>query len=350
MLKHVRATLLLEVLTLVIFAVIYPALLLGIGKLLFPAQAAGSLIDKKGHFVTDPAEAVGSLLIGQPFSDEGHFQSRPSATSPAYNAAASGATNWGSNNVLLRDRVARTLGPIAKYIEGPKKGQPVGPDIEQWFQADLVGGKEKGIVAYWAKNYPTLTQSWVKSDPLITEFVAGWMKDHSDAVTKWKAEHEGAEPQPPDMAGDFFESYTKASPGAWPSIQEEKTPDGATQKTVKPITAGSDIQAYFFDMWLAEPPDAELEQVPADMVMASGSGLDPHITLKNALFQSDRVAAKWAERTKQEEAKIKKEIQDVLKRKAESAWGGTIRVPIVNVLEINLALDDRYGSLVVSDK
>jgi K+-transporting ATPase ATPase C chain len=169
-------------------------------------------------------------------------------------------------------------------------------------------------------------------------------------VDKWKSEHDGAEPQPPDMAGDFFDSYTKTSPGTWPSIQEEKTPDGASQKSVKPVTAGSDVQTYFFDMWLQEQPDAKLEKVPADMVMASGSGLDPHITLKNAQFQADRVAAAWATRTKQDEAKIKKEIQDLLKQKAAAVWNGQIRVPIVNVLEVNLSLEDKYGSQVVSDK
>jgi K+-transporting ATPase ATPase C chain len=350
MLKHVRATLLLEALTLVICAVIYPAFLLGVGKLLFPSQAEGSLIDKSGKPVTNPDEAVGSSLIGQTFADEAHFQTRPSATSPGYNAAASAATNWGANNPLLRDRVARIIGPIAKYADGPQKEQPVGPDVEKWFQQDLVGGKEKGIVAAWAKNYPTLATNWVKSDPLITEFVAGWMKEHADAVAKFKSEHDGAEPQPPDMAGDFFESFVKTSPGAWPSIQEEKAADGTATKSVKPVTTGSDIQTYFFDMWLQEHGDAKLEKVPADMVMASGSGLDPHITLKNAEYQTDRVAAAWAARTKQDEGKIKKEIQELLKQKADSIMGGKIRTWIVNVLEVNLALEDKFGSQVVSDK
>jgi potassium-transporting ATPase KdpC subunit len=350
MLQHLRAALIYVVLTLIILCGVYPLVVLGIARTFFPNQAEGSLIDRAGKPVSNPEEAVGSSLIGQPFSDEAHFQSRPSATSPAYNAAASGASNWGSSNTLLRDRVARIIGPIAKYADGPQKGQSAGADIDAWFQKDLVAGKDKGIVAYWAKNYPTLATNWVKSDPLITEFVAGWMKEHDDLTAKWKTEHDGTDPTPPDMAGDFFESYTKTSPGAWPSIQEEKTPEGASTKSVKPVTAGSDVQSYFFDMWLQEHPDVKLEKVPADMVMASGSGLDPHITLKNAQFQADRVAAKWAERTKQDEAKIKKEVQDLLKQKAEAILGGKIRVWIVNVLELNLALDDRYSSQVVSDK
>jgi potassium-transporting ATPase KdpC subunit len=350
MLQHLRASLIFIVITLVIFCVAYPIVVLGIAKVFFPNQSIGSLIDKKGLPIANPEDAVGSKLIGQPFSDEGYFQPRPSATSPAYNAAASGATNWGSNNVLLRDRVARMLGPIVKYAEGVKKGQPVGPDIEKWFQADMVGGKEKGIVAHWAKSYPSLATNWVKSDPLITAYVAEWMKQNPDEASKWKSEHDGADPQPPDMAAAFFESYVKSSPGTWPSIHEEQTADGSSQKAVKPVTGGSDIQSVFFDMWLQEHPDDQLEKVPADMVMASGSGLDPHITLKNALFQLDRVSAAWAARTKQDGAKLKKEIESLLKGKAEAVWGGTIRVPTVNVLEINLALNDRYRSLVVSDQ
>ena len=343
MLKHLRASLTYIGLTLIIFCVLYPLVVLGIAQTFFWQQAAGSLIDKQGRSVTDQAEAVGSRLIGQPFSDPGYFQPRPSATSPAYNAAASGATNWGASNCQLRDRVARILGPIVKYASGPQNGEPVGADIEAWFQKDLVAGKETGIVGYWAKHYPTLATNWVKSDPLITEFVAGWMKDHADEVASWKAEHEGSEPQPPDMAGTFFESFAKAHPGAWPSIQEQANADGSSQKIVQPVDRGSDIQSYFFDLWLQEHPDAELEKVPADMVMASGSGLDPHITLKNARYQLDRVAKKWASSGRLTEAEVREQIESLLKTKAIAPFGGLVGVPLVNVLEVNIAVEKQFG-------
>src|SRR5262245_3046171 len=147
---HLRAILWLLGLTLLICCVLYPGLLLLIGQTMFAEKANGSLmLDKDG-------KPIGSRLIAQPFTGDEYFQPRPSAVS--YNGAASGATNWGASNYLLRDRVARQLGPIVKYRSGAKKGQRVGPDIDAWFQKDRWQDKS-GIVAQWAQAHPTLASN-----------------------------------------------------------------------------------------------------------------------------------------------------------------------------------------------
>src|SRR5947209_2508440 len=128
MFQHVRANLYLLVATVLIGCFLYPGVLWVIAQTVLRDKANGSiLLDKSG-------KPVGSRLIAQPFTADQHFQPRPSAAS--YNGAASGASNWGANNYLLRERVARQLGPIVKYRSGPKEGQPVGPDMEKWFQKD----------------------------------------------------------------------------------------------------------------------------------------------------------------------------------------------------------------------
>src|SRR5947209_17259675 len=106
MFAHLRANLWLLILSLLICCVLYPLVLLGIGQSIFHNQAEGSLI------IGPDGKPVGSRLIAQPFSKDEYFQPRPSAAS--YNAAASGASNWGASNYALRDRVARALGPIVK--------------------------------------------------------------------------------------------------------------------------------------------------------------------------------------------------------------------------------------------
>jgi len=72
----------------------YPAVLLGLGRLLFPDQAGGSLISRGGV-------VVGSRLIGQGFSRPEYFQPRPSAAGAGYDATQSGGTNLAPSNPKL---------------------------------------------------------------------------------------------------------------------------------------------------------------------------------------------------------------------------------------------------------
>jgi K+-transporting ATPase ATPase C chain len=343
MLQHLRANLLLLVFTLVICSGLYPLALYALGQTAFRDKAEGSIVHNANGV------AIGSRLIAQPFTADEYFWPRPSAAS--YNGAASGASNWGANNYQLRDRVARTLGPIVKYRSGPKKGQLVGPDVDTWFQkkdAALPAG-QVGVVGRWAADHSALAQNWVKADKLNADYVTRWEREHQAEVEAWKkANPDTSEPKPEDLAGPFFESYSKTFPGTWPVAVDHKLPDGKTEKRIEPVKEGSDIQAVFFDTWRQEHPDVEMEDVPADLVMASGSGLDPHITLQNAHFQLDRVADAWAKKTNSQPATVRADIEKILDEKKESPMGGLVGVPIINVLETNLALKARFEKAVHS--
>ena len=75
----IRPALSLFILMTVVTGVLYPLAVTGVAKLAFADQASGSLIVREG-------KTVGSALIGQHFSDPGHFWGRPSATAPMPNS------------------------------------------------------------------------------------------------------------------------------------------------------------------------------------------------------------------------------------------------------------------------
>ena len=81
----------------IVTGLLYPLLVTGVAQTAFPHQANGSLITQGG-------KAVGSELIGQAFTEPGHFWGRPSATAEfPNNAAASGGSNQGPLNPALID-------------------------------------------------------------------------------------------------------------------------------------------------------------------------------------------------------------------------------------------------------
>ena len=101
--------------------VLYPLAVAGLARVLFPAAAGGSLLMRDG-------QAVGSRLIGQGFSDAGHFWGRPSATAPQpYNALASTGSNLGPLNPALLDAVRARL--AALHAADPGNTAPVPVDL-----------------------------------------------------------------------------------------------------------------------------------------------------------------------------------------------------------------------------
>ena len=335
MFRYLSKSIVLLIFSVIICCIIYPCLVWAIGQVFFPFQANGSLV--KGPDGT----IVGSRLIAQPFTKDEYFQPRPSAAS--YDASASASSTYAASNYLLRNRVAGALGPIVKYKSGSKAGRLVAPDIEAWFQQDKFQGNPH-IVAQWADLHNAVAQAWVTGDPTHGPYVDSWSKAHPDLVAKWIKDNPSTpQPKASDLAVLFFENFSQDHPGMFPSTVTQTGADGKPQTSIQPVKEGSDIQSNFFDMWRQENPEADLQDVPGDLVMASGSGLDPDITLQNAEFQLDRVAAKWAEDAKRDVADIRKEIDQILQANAAAPFGGLVGEKFVNVLEVNLELRKRYG-------
>jgi K+-transporting ATPase ATPase C chain len=116
-----RPALVLFLLLTLLTGFLYPLVITGLAQLLFPGQAAGSILMRDG-------QAVGSRLIGQSFNDPKYFWSRPSATTPQpYNGAASTGSNYGPLNPALTDAVKQRI--VALRSADPANTAPVPIDL-----------------------------------------------------------------------------------------------------------------------------------------------------------------------------------------------------------------------------
>jgi len=121
MVSELRPALLVFVLLTIVTGVVYPAVSTVIGKLAFSRQVDGSVIEAGGH-------AVGSRLIGQPFSSEKYFWSRPSATGPMpYNGAVSSGSNLGPINPALEQAVQDRI--AALHAVDPSNARAIPVDL-----------------------------------------------------------------------------------------------------------------------------------------------------------------------------------------------------------------------------
>jgi len=120
MFKELRPAIVAFIALSVITGVAYPLLVTAFAQL-FSFQATGSVIEVNG-------KAVGSSLIGQPFSDPKYFWGRPSATSPQpYNGGSSSGSNQGPTNKALADAVADRVKALKEA--DPANTRPVPADL-----------------------------------------------------------------------------------------------------------------------------------------------------------------------------------------------------------------------------
>ena len=140
--------------------IMYTLFVTGFAQVIFPYQANGSLLVADGT-------AIGSELIGQPFSDPRYFWSRPSATQPLpYNAAASSGSNLGPTNPKLAQAVSKRIAELRSIDAQNTSPVPV----------DLVTASASGLdphISIAAANYQVARVAKARGldETLVSELV-----------------------------------------------------------------------------------------------------------------------------------------------------------------------------------
>ncbi|WP_327588421.1 potassium-transporting ATPase subunit C [Nonomuraea sp. NBC_00507] len=273
--QHLAALRALLVLT-VITGIIYPLLATGVAQALFNDNANGSLVQKDG-------KTVGSALIGQSFTDADgnpvrtYFQSRPSAAGDGYDPTSTAASNLGPEDVI------DTLPNPGGADEAAKEGK----------------------------------------QSLLTQVCA-----RSKAV----GELEGVSGARPYCTTDGVGAVLKVFPDRAVSVNQAcpATPFIATYEGLK-VGCAQPGQDYAAGKTVPIRGNVTTVQVPADAVTASGSGLDPHVSVAYAELQAPRVA--------KERGLSLEQVKALIDEHTSGRALGFMGEPAVNVLELNLALD-----------
>ena len=164
---EIRSAVLVTLMLVVVCCGLYPLVVFGVSQLLYRDKANGSLIvDAKGT-------VLGSKLIGQPFSADKYFHSRPSAAGNGFDGTSSGGSNLGPTSKKLADSIAQNVADYRKQ-NGLAADAPV--------PADAVTASGSGLGPHISPRNAELQVARVaKIRGLTTEKVQELIHENTDA-------------------------------------------------------------------------------------------------------------------------------------------------------------------------
>jgi len=283
--QHLAALRALLVLT-IVTGIVYPLVITGV------AQIPGLKHNADGSMVKVGDTTVGSAIIGQSFTDKDgnalvqYFQSRPSAAGAGYDPTATSASNLGPESIVdtLPD-------PSVKDDTGKQSL------LTQVCSRSVAVGKLEGVDG----SRPYCTPDGVGA------VLGVFYRDGSTGpVTRVVSLNEACPATP------FIGQY-----------------QGVTVECAK---FGEDYSKAVVTAIRGDAPDHPA--VPADAVTASGSGLDPQISVDYAHLQAARVA-------KARNTDVSN-VDKLIDRYTTGRALGFMGQPAVNVLQLNVALDQQY--------
>ncbi|GIH20506.1 potassium-transporting ATPase subunit C [Rugosimonospora africana] len=283
--QHLAALRALLVLT-VVLGIVYPLVITGV------AQIPGLKHNADGSMVKAGDTTVGSSLIGQSFTDKDgnplvqYFQSRPSAAGDGYDPTSTSASNLGPESVV-------------DTLPDPANKDDTGTPslLTQVCSRSLAVGQLEGVDG---------SRPFCTSDGVGAVLAVFYRDGSTGPVTR-------------------VVSLNQECP-ATPFISEYKG------VKVECATFGDDYSKGVVTPIRGDAPDHPA--VPSDAVTASGSGLDPQISVAYADLQASRVA--------RERGTSVDNVKKIVSQYTTGRALGFMGEPAVNVLQVNLALDKQY--------
>lgn len=300
LLCNTRQAVVVTVVLMAVCGLLFPLLLTGLSALIFPHQAGGSLITING-------KTVGAEHVGQEFTQDYYMWSRPSAY---------------HYNVYTEDEEGNQT-----YLDGTEfPGIGSGSSNYAPSNPALVERVEQDIINYVARTFNVDTANLPGKTELLDEQIAYIAEKANISADQLKQQ---ATAIPED--GSEVLAYLAGTAGLATGDEEMEA------LTAEAPTLYQLQKAYVADIAGTSSEEVEkiISSLPTDLMTASGSGLDPHISPASAQIQVPRIV--------ESSGLTEEKVQEIIRNNTSGKIFGIFGEETVNVLGVNIEIGQAMG-------